>query len=130
LARIPTQRDRQFRKGVTGDTDDVTRRSEIVVTAFRGFSEPAVTISELPVTFVGMRTVRKLRPGSWNLLAGRLAASMYPLMVAELEEEFSLHASLQIGPFPLVWGAPERRSHCARTHRCIRAKRCRPKHGR
>lgn len=53
-------------------------------------------------------SARKLRRGSWNLLAGRLVeASLHPFMAAELGEEFSLERALKIGLVPLIWDAPE-----------------------
>lgn len=53
-------------------------------------------------------SARKLRRGTWNLLAGRLTeASMHPFMAAELGAAFSLGRALEIGLVPLVWNAPE-----------------------
>ena len=53
-------------------------------------------------------SARKLRRGSWNLLAGRLVeASLHPFMAAELGAAFSLQRALEIGLVPLVLGAPE-----------------------
>jgi uncharacterized protein len=53
-------------------------------------------------------SARKLRRGSWNLLAGRLVeAGMHPFMAAELGERFSLQRALAIGLVPLVWEASE-----------------------
>ena len=53
-------------------------------------------------------SARKLRRGSWNLLAGRLvAASMHPFLASELGNEFSLERALRIVLVPLVWEAAE-----------------------
>lgn len=53
-------------------------------------------------------SARKLRRGTWNLLAGRLVeASMHPFMAAELGAAFSLRRALEIGLVPLVWGAQD-----------------------
>lgn len=53
-------------------------------------------------------SARKLRRGSWNLLAGRLVeASMHPFMAAELGSDFSLERALRFGLVPLVWNARE-----------------------
>ena len=53
-------------------------------------------------------SARKLRRGSWNLLAGRLvAASMHPFLAAELGVAFSLERALRIGLVPLVWEAAD-----------------------
>ena len=51
-------------------------------------------------------SARKLRRGSWNLLAGRLvSASMHPFLAAELGVDFSLDRALRFGLVPLVWEA-------------------------
>lgn len=53
-------------------------------------------------------SARKLRRGSANLLAGRLAeAGLHPFMAAELGEAFNLRQALKIGLVPLVWEAAE-----------------------
>jgi predicted AAA+ superfamily ATPase len=53
-------------------------------------------------------SARKLRRGSWNLLAGRLVeASMHPFMAAELGAAFQLGSALRIGLVPLVWEAAD-----------------------
>jgi uncharacterized protein len=53
-------------------------------------------------------SARKLRRGSWNLLAGRLVeSSMHPFMAAELGDAFALQRALRIGLVPLVWNAEE-----------------------
>jgi predicted AAA+ superfamily ATPase len=53
-------------------------------------------------------SARKLRRGSWNLLAGRLVeASLHPFMAAELGESFCLDRALRSGLVPLVWEAAE-----------------------
>ncbi|MCP9820387.1 ATP-binding protein [Synechococcus sp. Cruz-9H2] len=53
-------------------------------------------------------SARKLRRGSWNLLAGRLVeASLHPFMAAELGDAFRLEEALRIGLVPLVWEAAE-----------------------
>ncbi|MBC8346043.1 MAG: ATP-binding protein [Candidatus Marinimicrobia bacterium] len=51
-------------------------------------------------------SVRKLRRGSWNLLAGRLGiANMHPFMAIELGESFDLQKSLEMGLVPLIWNS-------------------------
>ena len=53
-------------------------------------------------------SARKLRRGSWNLLAGRLvSASMHPFLAAELGADFSLERALRFGLVPLVWEAKD-----------------------
>lgn len=53
-------------------------------------------------------SARKLRRGTWNLLAGRLTeSSMHPFMAAELGATFSLPQALKTGLVPLVWSARE-----------------------
>ncbi len=53
-------------------------------------------------------SARKLRRGSWNLLAGRLVeTSMHPFMAAEMGDTFSLQRALEVGLVPLVWGSAE-----------------------
>jgi predicted AAA+ superfamily ATPase len=53
-------------------------------------------------------SARKLRRGSWNLLAGRLVeASLHPFMAAELGEAFDLGRALRFGLVPLVWQAAD-----------------------
>ncbi|MFS6826041.1 ATP-binding protein [Cyanobium sp. ATX-6F1] len=53
-------------------------------------------------------SARKLRRGSWNLLAGRLvAASMHPFLASELGAAFSLERALRIGLVPLVLEAAD-----------------------
>lgn len=48
-------------------------------------------------------SARKLRRGSWNLLAGRLVeATLHPFMAAELGEAFDLQRALAVGLVPLV----------------------------
>jgi len=48
-------------------------------------------------------SARKIRRGSWNLLAGRLVeASLHPFMAAELGEDFHLERALRTGLVPLV----------------------------
>ncbi len=53
-------------------------------------------------------SARKLRRGSWNLLAGRLVeASLHPFMAAELGDSFELGRALRCGLVPLVWEAAD-----------------------
>ncbi|HSF16207.1 MAG TPA: DUF4143 domain-containing protein [Vicinamibacteria bacterium] len=56
-------------------------------------------------------SARKLKTAGTNLLAGRaVRKQMFPLVPAELEDDFSLETVLRFGSIPLVWTAPERKS--------------------
>ena len=55
-------------------------------------------------------SARKLKVAGVNLLAGRaLRRTMFPLIPAELGDDFDLDAALECGTIPLVWVSDERR---------------------
>jgi uncharacterized protein len=55
-------------------------------------------------------SARRLKTADTNLLGGRAGVlTMYPLVPAELGDDFDLAAVLRYGSIPLVWNAPDRR---------------------
>lgn len=56
-------------------------------------------------------SARRLKTATTNLLAGRAKlVTMYPLVPAELEQDFDLHRVLRYGSIPLVWQSEDPRA--------------------
>ncbi|MEE9263755.1 MAG: DUF4143 domain-containing protein, partial [Vicinamibacteria bacterium] len=55
-------------------------------------------------------SARKLKTAGTNLLAGRaVRKQMFPLVPAELKQDFSLEATLRFGSIPLIWAAKDKK---------------------
>ena len=112
--RIYQARPERLRELVAGRPETAAQLTDVVIDEVQKVPALLDVVHQLLETERRLRFVltgssaRKLRRGTWNLLAGRLhEASMHPFMAAELGAAFSLQRSLEIGLVPLVWGAQE-----------------------
>lgn len=110
MQRIYQARPERLRELVAGSpraTDVVIDEVQKVPVLLDVVHELVESDRELRFVLTGS-SARKLRRGSWNLLAGRLvAATMHPFMAAELGSAFSLKRALETGLVPLIWDAPD-----------------------
>src|SRR3990167_5798213 len=70
----------------------------------------AIETSHRPFVLLGS-SARRLKTATTNLLAGRATVTtMYPLVPAELGQDFDLERVLRFGSIPLVWQADDPRA--------------------